>query len=230
MKPSIRLFKVLTAATWKGPGDPAARPNPDNPQAETVTRWCVMPGDLDLFGHMNNSRYLMLMDFARLDYLARIGLLAVVFRRGWIAPVAMAQVDFHRPLKPFQKFEIATQTLSWDHRWFYQQQTFRTRECPKRVVANAYVKTTICSPSGRVAPAEVVRMAREALGHHLQAPIQTPTMPDHLRVKFGLVGPAGADIATVVGPRQDLVMDMSQQPVDHPRGWLVDELAETLPA
>jgi hypothetical protein len=56
MKPSIRLFKVLTAATWKGMGDPATRPSADNPHAETVTRWRVIPGDLDLLGHMNNSR------------------------------------------------------------------------------------------------------------------------------------------------------------------------------
>ena len=55
---------------------------------------------------MNNSRYLMLMDFAQLDYLARIGLTSAALRRRWIVPVAMAQVDFYRPLKPLENFEI----------------------------------------------------------------------------------------------------------------------------
>lgn len=223
MKPSIRLLKVLTAATWKGTVDSAARPNADNPHAETVTRWRVMPGDLDLFGHMNNSRYLMLMDFARLDYLARMGLMPAAFRRRWIVPVAMAQIDFHRPLKPFEKFEIGTQMVSWNHRWFYMRQTFRTHRCPNRIVATAYVKTIVCSPSGQVAPKDVVRMA---LGHDFQAPI----MPDRLRVKFGLVGPPAVVNASVVEPRPRAAMEMSHELVHHTSGRLLEELAETLPA
>jgi hypothetical protein len=67
MKPSIRLLKTLSTAARKGSRDGAPRPSADNPHAETLTRWRVMPADLDLFGHMNNSRYLMLMEFARLD-------------------------------------------------------------------------------------------------------------------------------------------------------------------
>jgi Acyl-ACP thioesterase len=67
MKPSIRLLKTLSTAARKGSRDGAPGPNADNPHAETLTRWRVMPADLDLFGHMNNSRYLMLMEFARLD-------------------------------------------------------------------------------------------------------------------------------------------------------------------
>jgi acyl-CoA thioesterase FadM len=90
----------------------------------------------------------MLMDFARLDYLGRMGLVTTAFRRRWIVPVAMAQVDFYRPLKPFEKFEIGTQVLSWNHRWFYMRQTFRTRQCPYRIAATAYVKTIFCSRSG----------------------------------------------------------------------------------
>jgi Thioesterase-like superfamily len=52
----------------------------------------VTPADLDLFGHMNNSRYLMLMDFARIDYLARMGLLGAAFHYRWTVPVGTAQV------------------------------------------------------------------------------------------------------------------------------------------
>jgi hypothetical protein len=50
MKSSIRLLKVLCDATWRGTIDPDARPSADNPHAETVTRWRVMPWDLDLSG------------------------------------------------------------------------------------------------------------------------------------------------------------------------------------
>ncbi|BBY07978.1 acyl-CoA thioesterase [Mycobacterium noviomagense] len=222
MKPSIRLLKVLTAATWKGKWDPATRPSADNPHAETVTRWRVMPGDLDLFGHMNNSRYLMLMDFARLDYLARMGLMNAALRRRWVVPVATAQVDFHRPLKPFQKFEIGTQVLSWNHRWFYMRQTFRTRQSPNRIAATAYVKTIFCSRSGQVAPAEVVRMA---LGHDFEA----PAMPDDLRVKFGLVAPAVAVSAPVLEPHRPAVTEITRELGHRTPERLFEELAENLP-
>lgn len=191
MKPSIRLLKVLSTATWKGTRDAAIRPSPDNPHAETVTRWRVMPGDLDLFGHMNNSRYLMLMDFGRLHYLARMGMLTTAFRQRWIVPVGMAQVDFHRSLKPFERFEIATQVLSWNDRWFFMRQTFRTLQNPARTVATAYVKTMFRSASGHVEPNEVVCMA---LGHDFEA----PALPDHLWLKFAATRPSPVDSVPVI--------------------------------
>jgi acyl-CoA thioesterase FadM len=223
MKPSIRLLKVLTAVTWKRTRDPAARPSADNPHAETVTRWRVMPGDLDLFGHMNNSRYLMLMDFARLDYLAHMGLVTAAFRRRWIVPVGTAQVDFYRPLKPFEGFEIGTQVLSWNHRWFFMRQTFRSRQCPTRPVATAYVKTIFCSPSGHVAPKDVVRLA---LGHDVEA----PTMPDHLWARFRLGRPAAVVTTRVEEPHPRAPMDMGDKLVHRAIVPRIQDLAETLPA
>jgi acyl-CoA thioesterase FadM len=222
MKPSIRLL-VLTAATWKGTGDPTAWASADNPHVETVTRWRVMPGDLDLFGHMNNSRHLMLMDFARLDYLARMGMMSAALGRRWSVPVAMAQVGFYRALKPFERFGIGAQVLSWNHRWFYPRQTFRTAQCLNRIVATAYVKTIFCSPSGQVALKDVVRMA---VGHDLPS----PTMPEHVRVKFGLAGPRADISAAVVGPHSRALVEMSHEPVLHTPGRLIEEPAEGLRA
>jgi acyl-CoA thioesterase FadM len=77
--------------------------------------------------------------------------------------VGTARVDFYRPLRPFERFEIGTQVLSWNHRWFYLRQTFRTRERPNRTVATGYVKTIFCSPAGHVAPGDVVRMTLGSL-------------------------------------------------------------------
>jgi Thioesterase-like superfamily len=163
------------------------------------------------------------MDFARLDCLARMGMMSAALRRRWSGTVAMAQVDFYRPLKPLEKFEIGAQVLSWNHPWFYMRQTFRTRQCPNRIVATGYVKTIFCSPSGQVAPEDVVRMA---LGHDLQA----PTKPDHLRVKSELMGPAAVVNASVVEPHPRAVMEMSHEPVRCTAGRLIEEPAEALPA
>lgn len=180
MKPSFRLLKVM-AAPSAGMPNPAGRPDHDHPQAETATRWWVLPGDVDLFGHMNNSRYLLLMDFARVHYLRTVGLLRPALKERWIMPVAAVNVDFRRPLKPFDRFEIATQVLSWDDRWFFMRQTFRTRNQPPRTVASAYVKTAVRSPSGVVEPAE---LARIVTGRDTEPPM----LPDELWARFG-IGP-----------------------------------------
>lgn len=121
MRPSLRLLKVLATSPLKGRADPLD---------ETVTHWRVMPNDLDLFGHMNNSRYLQLMDCARTDYLIRVGLMPAVLKNKWTIPIGATRITFHRTLKPFQDYEIVTQVLSYDERYFYISHTFRTREDP----------------------------------------------------------------------------------------------------
>jgi acyl-CoA thioesterase FadM len=178
MKPSFRLLRVLTEPTVTK-ANTVARPTADNPQAETVSRWRVLPVDIDLFGHMNNSRYLLLMDFARVHYLRRAGLLEPALKQRWIMPVAAVNVDFYRPLKPFERFEIVTQVLSWDDRWFFMRQTFRTRQSPVRTVATGYVKTIIRSRSGAVAPAEVARIVCDS-------DVQPPALPYGLRARFNI--------------------------------------------
>jgi acyl-CoA thioesterase FadM len=203
MRPSIRLLKVVVAATRKGGGQHGrARPSADNPHAETVTRWRVMPGDLDMFGHMNNSRYLLLMDFARVDYLASMGLLTEAFKNRWVIPVGAAQVDFHRSLKPFERFEIGTQVLSWNNRWFYMRQTFRSHAMPARTVATAHVKVIFRSRSGTIAPKDVVRMA-------VGVDVQAPTLPDDVWARFGVAAPAdGRYRCAETAPRQPTTMVM----------------------
>lgn len=210
MKPSLRLLKVLIAAMWPMSHDPAARPSAEDPQAETLTRWRVLPADLDLLGHMNNGRYLVVMDFARLHYLARMGLLSLAFKNHWMAPAGMVQIDFQRPLKPFERFEIGTQVLSWDNRWFYMRQTFRSVKIPGRTVATAYVRTIFRSPAGLLAPSGVVRMA---LGQRLDAPV----LADRARAKFGLRATMADPLPRLNGHRIGNVdaLEHSATSIDH---------------
>lgn len=42
----------------------------------------VMPGDLDINGHVNNGRYLTLVDLAIIEMFLRSGVLFKVFRHG----------------------------------------------------------------------------------------------------------------------------------------------------
>lgn len=66
------------------------------------------PTDLDLNGHMNNSRYLSLMDMGRWHYLLVSHMLPDMRQRGWMPVLVRAEIDFRHSLKPFQAFTLLT--------------------------------------------------------------------------------------------------------------------------
>ncbi|HEX3284832.1 MAG TPA: hypothetical protein VHT50_09290 [Mycobacterium sp.] len=76
-----------------------------------------------------------LMEFTRIDYLARI------LRR------------------PFKGFEIGTQVLSWDNQCFYVRHTFRSMSDRDRPIATAYLTVRFASDDGSETPATMVRLA-----------------------------------------------------------------------
>lgn len=97
----------------------------------------VWPNDCDINLHLNNGRYLTFMDLGRVHLLAQIGLLGTLWRRRWMPVLAAAEINFIRPLNPFQRFEIVTRLLTWDEKYFYIEQRF---ESPERLHAVAMVK------------------------------------------------------------------------------------------
>ncbi|HEX8430337.1 MAG TPA: thioesterase family protein, partial [Longimicrobium sp.] len=68
----LRLFYVALAALRR----PRLRP-----LDLSVVTFRVFPNDLDVNFHMNNGRYLTLMDLGRLDLLLRLGILRELRRR-----------------------------------------------------------------------------------------------------------------------------------------------------
>jgi len=101
----------------------------------------VWPTDLDPYLHLNNGRYLTLMDIGRLDLVARSGMLAEWLRRR------------------FERFEIATRIASWEGKWFEVAQRF---ERAGVVHAEASVRGQVRSRAGAVPFADVLA----ALGVH----------------------------------------------------------------
>ena len=47
------------------------------------SRFRVLPHDLDAFGHMNNGRYLQIMDVARVEWMMQTGVAGEIRRQGW---------------------------------------------------------------------------------------------------------------------------------------------------
>jgi acyl transferase domain-containing protein/acyl-CoA thioesterase FadM/acyl carrier protein len=183
MKPLSRLLQVLFGAHRRGGMEPLS---------EAVTQWRVMPSDLDLFGHMNNSRYLAMMDLARIDFLVRVGLLPDVVRNRWIVPLGGASFDFKGGLQLLEAYEIGTRLVGWDERWFYFRQEFRRVKQPTRPVGTGYVKTLFRGPGGIVSPE---RILEHAGGHALSR----PELPDDVRERFGLPRRVSYSVPTAPG-------------------------------
>jgi acyl-CoA thioesterase FadM len=114
---------------------------------ESAVSFRVWPGDLDINLHMNNGRYLALMDLGRLDLIIRMGLLGALIRRRWRPMVGSEFIRFRRGLRPFQRFTLRTRIVTWDEKWVFIRQSF---EVEGRAVALGVIKGLFRSPSGNV--------------------------------------------------------------------------------
>lgn len=114
----------------------------------------IWPNDLDTNLHVNNGRYLTLLDLGRLDLLLRNGAGRVLFRERWLPVLASMQVRFRRPLNLFQKIQIQTRIVTWDTKWIYMEQKIF---CQKDLVMHAYLKGVFVGPKGSVPVAELLR-------------------------------------------------------------------------
>ena len=67
------------------------------------TPFRVVPTDLDLLLHMNNGKYLTLMDLGRMDLMVRSGMWAKLSARGWFPVVAGQTITYRKSLRLGQR-------------------------------------------------------------------------------------------------------------------------------
>lgn len=113
----FRLFFLLFKALFR------FRPK-SHIRQDTVLRLRVLPNDLDLNRHMNNGRYLTIMDLGRIDYMIKTGLLAIALHNKWFPVVSAAHVCYFRPLGFFDSYTLRTTLESWDDKWYIMTQRF----------------------------------------------------------------------------------------------------------
>ncbi len=110
-----------------------------------ITPFRVTLSDLDLLGHVNNSRYLAIMDLARIDLMMRADWWDKFRRQGWYPVVAGQTITYRKSLKLGQRFEVESRVLGMDQRWFYVQQVFRSEGA---VCAHAMVRVRFLKRGG----------------------------------------------------------------------------------
>ena len=123
----------------------------------------VWPLDLDANMHMNNGRYLSIMDLGRLDLMVRIGVVGQVMKNKWMPVLSAATIRYRLPLNPFQKFRLETKIAWWDDKWFYIEQRYLIVGGDKdnAVAAIAFVKGSLYDRKSRktVPSQELINLA-----------------------------------------------------------------------
>jgi len=114
----------------------------------------VWLNDLDLNRHMNNGRFLTIMDLGRMDLLKRTGTLHMAVTNKWMPIVGTASMEFLRPLKFAQKYELHSRIYYWDDKWFYLEQIFYSRD---KVIAIGKIKGLLRGKSGNISPNHIMQ-------------------------------------------------------------------------
>lgn len=114
----------------------------------------VLPNDLDAFGHMNNGRYLTLMDLGRLVIMERTGLLRAARQNDWLPLVRGIEIEYLKPLLPWRRFTLHTRLISWDRKWLYLEQRFTAGDT---LHARAHIRGLLRGRDGNVPTAELLK-------------------------------------------------------------------------
>ncbi len=134
---------------------------------EDRIRLRVWPNDIDLNLHLNNARYLSIMDYGRTHLLARTGLLTHIIRSRLKPLIGAVWVTYRRSLPAFAAFTLASRLVCWDERWFYMEQTFTGRE---GLAAIGWVKAVLRDAAGTLDPQKVLE--------NIAPSISSPPVPE----------------------------------------------------
>jgi acyl-CoA thioesterase FadM len=126
---------------------------PLGPLEEDRLSMRVWPNDIDFNLHLNNARYLSMMDFGRMHLLARTRILDHVIRSRWTPLLGAVWMTYRRSLPLFARFTLSSRTVCWDARWFYMEQTFTGSE---GLAAVGWVKGLLRGPAGNLEPQRIL--------------------------------------------------------------------------
>ncbi len=116
----------------------------------------ALPSDCDINFHLNNSRYLAMMDLARTWLMAEMGLLHLFVKDKWMPIMNACSITYIKEIKPLQKFDIKSKMLGWDEKYFYIEQKFMTND---KLHAIAYVRGVFVHKGKRIEISELIKAA-----------------------------------------------------------------------
>lgn len=179
----LRFIKVWLLATF---GSRRA------PLSESRVNLRVWPNDLDLNIHVNNGRYLTLMDLGRMDLMFRSGAIKLWLKNGWQPLVGLSMCRHFKALRLFQPFTLSSKILGWDEKWIYFEQRF---EAAGRLYALGVVKGLMAGSQGPVPTARLL----EVLDIHEPSPALPPYVKQWLAAERQAIDMLKAEKSVIGG-------------------------------
>jgi acyl-CoA thioesterase FadM len=147
------------------------------PGASMTRRLRVLPNDLDINGHMNNGRYLTVIDLMLVEYFVRTGFAAAMLREGWRPMSGGSFISYRRGLRPLQSYELRFRLDASDAHWNYMRFEFVSAG---RVCAAGYMKGAAVARDGLVPNARsYAAMGLEAPSSELPGPVRHWLAAEH---------------------------------------------------
>ena len=108
----------------------------------------ILPNDLDVNRHLNNGRYLTILDLGSIDLFLRSGVFVRAIRYGFRPMIGGLIVTFRKGLSIFERYKLTMQLKAWDDHWNYFQ--FEFRKIDGQLSAAGYFKGALVSKNGFV--------------------------------------------------------------------------------
>lgn len=132
-------------------------------------RLTVLPNDLDVNGHMNNGRYLTIIDLMLVEYFVRTGYAAVMFKQGWRPMAGGSFITYRRGLLPFETYTLRFKLEASADIWNFMRFEFA---CQGKLSAAGFMKGAAVSKQGLVANS----LAYQLLGLSMPALVLPPAV------------------------------------------------------
>ncbi len=131
----------------------------------------VLPNDLDINGHMNNGRYLTIIDLMLVEYFVRSGFAKAMLRAGWRPMSGGAFITYRKGLKPWQRYRVRFALVGADHAWNYMRFEFLRED--GALCAAGYMKGAAVGRDGLVPnQRSYAKLGREFVQSALPRPVQ----------------------------------------------------------
>lgn len=116
----------------------------------------VYPGDLDLFCHKNNIKYVGRCEYGRMCLIRDLGIAQYVRKENIHVGFSQLSLKFRRELKAFQTFTVESKIVGWDKRSFYLEQKFLSND--KFVHCHSYsiLKLSSRGKASETSPIEIL--------------------------------------------------------------------------
>ena len=133
----------------------------------------VLPNDLDINFHMNNGRYLTMLDLMLVEFFSRTGFLRLVVKNRWRPMSGGSVITYRRGLAPFEKYRLRYRWVGSDDFWNYMRFEYLTMD--GKLCAAGYMKGAVVGGNGLVPTKEAfaaMNLPNEMYSRDLPEPVR----------------------------------------------------------